>query len=239
LAENAGDPSRLVGMYLRVILECEEEGVPPLSARIVERLGRRAPTVHKAVDRLKQHRLITVDESRRLNLTRPGRRRAVAVMRKHRLAELMLVDLFGVPYDQAHREADQLQHALSDRVEQVLFRKLGYPVRSPYGNPIPGLTAIGGPPSSRRRARGQAPLATPGLSGAVVVQRIGEWVQAHNALLVELAAAGVRPGRVVTVIQRPAAVVVGGVQLPEPLARGIVVTTDLDQASGSSAQAAA
>ncbi|MBU2667963.1 metal-dependent transcriptional regulator [Actinoplanes bogorensis] len=213
-------------MYLRIILECEEEGLLPLSARIVERLGRRAPTVHKTIYRMQEHRLITIDERRHLLLTRTGRRQAVAVMRRHRLAELLLVDILGVPYEQAHPEADRLQHALSDHVEQVIFRKLGYPIRSPYGNPIPGLTAIGGPPAPRRRPRSEIALtsATPG--GTFVVDRLGEWVQ--TLLLAELTAAGVVPGRVVTITHEPNAVIVSGVCVPEPLAHGIIVTADPD-----------
>lgn len=223
-------------MYLRIILECEEEGVPPLSARIVERLGRSAPTVHMGIDRMKQQRLITVDERRRLILTRTGRPLAVAVLRRHRLAEVLLVRVLNVPYGQAHGEADRLQDALSDRVEPLLFRKLGFPTHSPYGTPIPGLQKIGGPPTSRRRIPGERALGTPGFGGVVAVTRIGEWVQAHAALMTELDAAGVRPGRIVTVAPQPGEVVVTGsgspVRLPAPLARGLFGTPRLDRATG-------
>ncbi len=221
-------------MYLRIILECEEEGVPPLSARIAERVGRSAPTVHHGIDRLKQQRLITVDERRRLVLSRTGRPRAVAVMRRHRLAELWLIRVLGVPYGQAHHEADRLQQALSDRVERAILRRLGGPARSPYGNVIPGLQQIGGDPASRRRIRGETSLDGAGRAGVVALTRVSEWAQGRTGLLAELFAAGIRVGCGLTVCRKGDEVVLGGsegeVRLPRLVARGLFVTPRLDEA---------
>ena len=60
-------------------------------------------------------------------------------MRKHRLAELLLVNVIGLPYEEAHEEACRWEHVMSNAVESKVWELLGRPTRSPYGNPIPGL----------------------------------------------------------------------------------------------------
>ena len=66
-------------------------------------------------------------------------------MRKHRLAELLLVNVIGMPYEEAHDEACRWEHVMSDAVEQRVYELLDRPTRSPYGNPIPGLDELGQP----------------------------------------------------------------------------------------------
>jgi Mn-dependent DtxR family transcriptional regulator len=87
--------------------------------------------------------LLTVEGDRHLLLTDAGRAKAVAVMRKHRLAELLLVNVIGLPYEDAHDEACRWEHVMSEAVEQRVYDLLGQPTRSPYGNPIPGLDDLG------------------------------------------------------------------------------------------------
>ena len=105
-------------MYLRTILELEEEGVTPLRARIAERLHQSGPTVSQTVNRMERDGLLTVEGDRHLLLTDLGRSHAVAVMRKHRLAELLLVNVIGLPYEEAHEEACRWEHVMSEAVEQ-------------------------------------------------------------------------------------------------------------------------
>ena len=82
-------------MYLRTIYELEEEGVTPLRARIAERLEQSGPTVSQTVARMERDGLVVVAPDRSLQMTDTGRRLATAVMRKHRLAELLLTDIIG------------------------------------------------------------------------------------------------------------------------------------------------
>jgi DtxR family Mn-dependent transcriptional regulator len=189
-------------MYLRTILELEEEGVPPLRARIAERLRQSGPTVSQTVARMERDGLLTVEGDRHLQLTPLGRGQAIAVMRKHRLAELLLVNVIGMPYEEAHEEACRWEHVMSDSVERKVYELLNRPTRSPYGNPIPGLHALGeadmtvaDTPEAERN------LAFPGLSGPVVVRRICESVQTNGEVLRQLHAAGVDPGATVLVAQ--------------------------------------
>jgi DtxR family Mn-dependent transcriptional regulator len=78
--------------YLETIWELEESGITPMRARIVERLGVSAPAVSETVARLEREGYLTLDKDRRMNLTETGRSYARSMVRRHRLAERLLVD---------------------------------------------------------------------------------------------------------------------------------------------------
>jgi DtxR family transcriptional regulator, iron-dependent repressor len=215
-------------MYLRTVLELEEEGVPPLRARIAERLHQSGPTVSQTVARMERDGLLSVENDRHLLLTEEGRAAAVAVMRKHRLAELLLVNVIGMPYEEAHEEACRWEHVMSDDVEKRVYELLNKPTRSPYGNPIPGLDVLDGAPSSGEHLdAGERNLAFPGLTGSVVVRRICESVQTNADVLRQLHAAGIDPGVTVTVAQERDAVTVDRsgdkIRLPREVASRVFV----------------
>ncbi|MFI5842291.1 metal-dependent transcriptional regulator [Catenuloplanes sp. NPDC051500] len=214
-------------MYLKTILELEEEGVPALRARIAERLHQSGPTVSQTVARMERDGLLRVENDRHLHLTDAGRHHAVSVMRKHRLAELLLVNIIGMPYEEAHEEACRWEHVMSDAVEKRVFELLNRPSRSPYGNPIPGLEALGDGPSDEVARPGERNLAFPGLTGDVVVSRICESVQTNADVLRQLHAAGVDPGAVVTVAQERDAVTIDRsgdkIKLPREVASRVFV----------------
>lgn len=130
-------------MYLRTILELEEEGIVPMRARIAERLDHSGPTVSQTVGRMERHGLVHVASDRALKLTEEGRERAVSVMRKHRLAERLLADVIGLDFAHVHEEACRWEHVMSERVERRLVQLLNSPKYSPYGNAIPGLEVLG------------------------------------------------------------------------------------------------
>src|SRR5262249_40131034 len=123
------------------------------------------------------------------------------VMRKHRLAELLLVNVIGMPYEEAHEEACRWEHVMSEAVEQRVYELLGRPTRSPYGNPIPGLSELDGADSASDAVESERNLAFPGLAGSVVVSRICESVQTDADVLRQLHLAGIDPGAMVTVAQ--------------------------------------
>src|SRR6059058_2005579 len=131
-------------MYLRTVYELEEEGIVPLRARIAERLRQSGPTVSQTVARMERDGLVTVQGDRHLELTTEGMRLATRVMRKHRLAERLLTDVIGLDWELVHAEACRWEHVMSDSVERRLLELLDHPTESPYGNPIPGLTELGG-----------------------------------------------------------------------------------------------
>ena len=130
-------------MYLRTIYELVEEGIVPLRARIAERLHQSGPTVSQTVARMERDGLVTVEGDRHLELTDEGMRLATRVMRKHRLAERLLTDVIGLPWEEVHEEACRWEHVMSEAVERRLLELLDHPTESPYGNPIPGLGELG------------------------------------------------------------------------------------------------
>jgi DtxR family Mn-dependent transcriptional regulator len=150
-------------------------------------------------------------------------------MRKHRLAELLLVNVIGMPYEEAHEEACRWEHVMSDTVEKKVYELLNRPTRSPYGNPIPGLDALGNGVTSAGGGEdgGERNLAFPGLTGQVVVRRICESVQTDSDVLRQLHAAGVDPGVTVTVAQERDGVTIDRsgdkVRLPREVASRVFV----------------
>ena len=184
-------------MYLRTILELEEENIVPLRARISERLGHSGPTVSQTVGRMERDGLVVVSDDRTLELTDAGRQKAVDVMRKHRLAERLLSDVIGLDWAYVHEEACRWEHVMSEQVERRLVELLGHPTESPYGNPIPGLDQLGDMPAKnfeqgvvglvRRLNEAGGPITG-------TVRRLAEPVQVDPELLQQLKGAGVMPG---------------------------------------------
>ncbi|QTX04006.1 metal-dependent transcriptional regulator [Agromyces archimandritae] len=184
-------------MYLRTILDLEEENIVPLRARISERLGHSGPTVSQTVARMERDGLVVVSGDRHLELTPAGRMKAVHVMRKHRLAERLLSDVIGLDWAYVHDEACRWEHVMSEQVERRLIEILGRPTESPYGNPIPALEEFGLEPAAPFLEGVIGILdAVEAADGPVtaVVRRLAEPVQFDPELLVDLKAAGVMPG---------------------------------------------
>jgi DtxR family Mn-dependent transcriptional regulator len=205
-------------MYLRTVFELEEEGIVPLRARIAERLRQSGPTVSQTVARMERDGLLTVQGDRHLQLSEKGRELATAVMRKHRLAECLLVDVIGLDYADVHEEACRWEHVMSEAVERKLLTLLGNPTVSPFGNPIPGLEALYDQQAAVPAGDASAPsaslaaLAGTGEGRTVVIRRISEQLQEDAELLRTLAEQGVRPGATMA-----ARVVEGGIALDDRL----------------------
>ncbi len=189
-------------MYLRTIFELEEEGIVPLRARIAERLGQSGPTVSQTVSRMERDGLLRIEGDRHLELTEEGRRLATRVMRKHRLAECLLVDVIGLAWEDVHIEACRWEHVMSEAVERQLVTLLEAPPACPHGNPIPALEELGAADWEGRAAalpamRDMSDAATP--SGArAVVHRISEQIQGDTDLMLKFREGGIQPGREVT-----------------------------------------
>lgn len=171
--------------YLEAILEIEEEGIPPLRARIVERLGFSATAVSEQVNRLVDQGYAELRDDRTVALTDPGRELAVSVVRRHRLAERLLVDVIGLDWEKAHKEADRWEHAISAEVEAKLVELLGDPATCPHGNPIPG---------SSYAAPNMMPLADIPVGQAFTISRIPEELEFTPGLLDFLEASKILPG---------------------------------------------
>ena len=177
--------------YLETMLALDEEGVPVIQARIAERLGRSAPSVSEMLDRLIVDGYVSRD-GRRLSLTDSGRALAEKVVRKHRLAERLLVDVIGLEWHKVHREAGRWEHVISDDVEARLVELLGDPATCPHGNPIPGSHSPAPGVDTR-------PLAETVEGERVRLVRISEEVEMNFGSLELLDEGGFIPGAVARV----------------------------------------
>ncbi|MBM6402256.1 metal-dependent transcriptional regulator [Phycicoccus sonneratiae] len=220
-------------MYLRTIFELEEEGIVPLRARIAERLGHSGPTVSQTVARMERDGLLAVAGDRHLELSEHGRLLATRVMRKHRIAERLLVDVIGLEWEYVHDEACRWEHVMSDRVERKILAILPDHQESPYGNPIPGLDELGETGETVDFRSGLSTLDAVAAEEplAVVVRRIGEPVQVDHEALALLTSAGLLPGQPARVRRDGTRVVVfhegadeaTGVSLPADIAGHVFV----------------
>ena len=185
-------------MYLRTVFELEEEGILPLRARIAERLHQSGPTVSQTVARMERDGLLTVEGDRHLELSEQGRRLATRVMRKHRLAERLLIDVIGLDWEKVHDEACRWEHVISEDVERRLVELLNTPTESPYGNPIPGLNELGVAAAAEPFRDGNEQLQDVVRSNGepirVVIERMSEEIQKDVAMMGTLRQAGIRPG---------------------------------------------
>jgi DtxR family transcriptional regulator, Mn-dependent transcriptional regulator len=179
--------------YLETILAIEEEGVPPIRARLVERLGVSAPAVSETVNRLAALGYTELRDDRTIRLTDKGRRLATTVVRRHRLAERLLTDVIGLEWEKVHREAARWEHAISADVEKKLVELLGDPVTCPHGNPIPGARA-----RTNSTPTVQLSVSEP---GRVTVARISEKLELNDDSLRLLAEARLIPGCTATVLE--------------------------------------
>jgi len=225
-------------MYLRTIFELEEEGIPPMRARIAERLGHSGPTVSQTIARMERDGLVSLSRDRHLVLSEEGQHQATRVMRKHRLAERLLSDVIGLDWEYVHDEACRWEHVMSDSVERKILAMLPEHRESPYGTPIPGVEELlgGDEEPSDDYLTGLMNLVEvvdAKLGGDFRVRRIGEPAQVDREALSLLTSARLRPGEVVWVteagaegsvlVTRSGAAAADGVTLPLDVAQHVFV----------------
>ena len=124
--------------YLEAIFQLEEEGQRILQARISERLGLAPATVSEGVKRLVAEGYVEVRGGRDLELTERGRALAETLVRRHRLAERMLVDILGIRWHLCHDLAEDWEKVMTAEVEEAILERLEGAPTCPHGNPIPG-----------------------------------------------------------------------------------------------------
>jgi DtxR family Mn-dependent transcriptional regulator len=183
--------------YLETILELEESGIPPMRARIVERLKVSAPAVSETVRRLEREGYVTLTPSRQIALTTKGRHYATSILRRHRLAERLLTDVIKIPWSEVHEEAGRLEHAISPSLEAHLVRLLGDPGTCPHGNPIPGSANAVDPGPLE-------PVIDLSAGDRGIVRRIDEELEARFERMQALEAAGLIPGSEFTIVSADA-----------------------------------
>jgi len=123
--------------YAKAIFTLEERNGSASTNDLAALLDVRPGSVSGMLRKLSTLGLVEHERYRGVRLTDKGRRVALEVIRHHRLLELFLVENLGMTSDEVHAEAEVLEHALSDELEELIARKLGDPTVDPHGEQIP------------------------------------------------------------------------------------------------------
>jgi DtxR family Mn-dependent transcriptional regulator len=130
-------PTRATEDYLKTIYGLASSGEPVTTGAVAQRLGLSSPSVSAMIKRLESLQLLERRTDSGLRLTAQGEHAALRVVRRHRLLETFLARVLGMAWDEVHAEAEILEHALSDRLEERIDIALGHPTHDPHGDPIP------------------------------------------------------------------------------------------------------
>jgi DtxR family Mn-dependent transcriptional regulator len=181
--------------YLKVIYDLTSSGEPASTTALAARLGVSPASVTGMVQKLARLKspLVLYRKHHGVLLTAAGKRAALEVIRHHRLLETWLVQSLGYSWDRVHGEAEQLEHVISDEMEQRISSALGDPERDPHGDPIPSRDLC-------MPADHSVPLAELHAGQAAVVHRVHSQ---EPRLLRHLEQLGVTPGIEVKVLNPP------------------------------------
>jgi len=181
----------VIAHYLEAIYYIRAEGEPVRSARLADWLSVSRPTVTVALRRMTRDGMVRLNAHKEIELTARGDGAAAAIVRRHRIMERWLSDVLGLDWVTADTEAERLEHAVSEVVEETLYRSLGRPKTCPHGNPIPGH-------STMRANELRLSALRPGDTGTIT--RISEVAQREAPPLLQyLHERGLHPGTRVTV----------------------------------------
>ena len=139
MAKSLASPtlSRSIEDYLKVIYRLEQESGSAQTSAIAEALSIAPPSVSGMVKRLADAGLVTHVPYRGVELTDAGRQQALKMLRRHRILESYLIEHLGYDWDDVHQEAEQMEHAVSDRLVDRIDTFLNHPDVDPHGDPIP------------------------------------------------------------------------------------------------------
>src|SRR5271167_4566688 len=190
--------------YLQSLFWLQEAGLPMTGANLARAMQLSAPTVHEMVGRLERDGYITRDRARTIAFTASGAEHAEGIVRRHRLIERFLTDVLGIPWDEVHEEAENLEHGMSPVLEERMLAAIGDAKTCPHGHPIVAGARLSG-----------VPLADVEIGASVRVLRFEN--EAED-LLHYLKTAGLEPGLEGTLAERDSehvAVLAAGGQLIE------------------------
>jgi DtxR family Mn-dependent transcriptional regulator len=178
--------------YLEAIYRLEREGPGVSTSGLATELGVSPASVSGMLKKLDSDGYIEHRARGEAKLTPRGLDVGVRVIRRHRLAERLLTDVLGMPWDEVHAEACKLEHAISASVELRLIEVLGDPKVCPHGHPIP-------PADGSDPPHPDVPLAQVQAGEGAVVYGVTEEVP---EILRYLAEVGLRPGVRIEVIEK-------------------------------------
>jgi len=176
--------------YLSLIYVLERDNETVVGVHLAEMLGVTPPTVTNTLKRMMRDDLILMDETG-THLTKLGWESARTVLRRHMLMELMMVN--KLPWSKLHREAHNLEHAISAEAEEAVYKELGQPKTCPHGNPLPGYEDA---------VAAWRPLTSFSPKDIVIIRRIHEIAEQNLELMAYLEEKGIMPGVHVKIIEK-------------------------------------
>jgi DtxR family Mn-dependent transcriptional regulator len=124
--------------YLKTVYaHTEWQDAPITPSQLAAKLGIAPSSVTEMVKKLAAAGYVSHVPYGAVRLTDAGTRRALAMVRRHRLIETWLVQEFGYGWDEVHDEAEVLEHTISDRLLEGIDERLGRPRFDPHGDAIP------------------------------------------------------------------------------------------------------
>ena len=191
--------------YLEAVYRLEREGPGVTTSGLASQLGVAPASVSGMLKKLDKDGFVEYVARGEVKLTRRGLEVAVNVLRRHRLAERLLTDVLGMPWDEVHSEACMLEHAISQRVEDRLIALLGDPQTCPHGQPIP-------PRDLSDPVRVGVPLAQIDAGRHATVSGVSEEMPEMLRYLGEV---GLRPGAELSIVDKaplggPVTIEIGG-----------------------------
>lgn len=123
--------------YVEAIYKLQEASGVAKTSDLAKELRVVPGSVTNTIEHLKKHGLVQHEPYRGVKLTSEGKKMALGVLRRHRLAERLLTDILGGKWGEVHESACKLEHALTRSVTRLLEKRLGNPRYCPHGNPIP------------------------------------------------------------------------------------------------------
>jgi DtxR family Mn-dependent transcriptional regulator len=190
--KNESHPTPTIEDYLAILYVMERDGEQVIAARLAEALDVAPPTVTVTLKRMERDGWIANDPHKGIHLTETGCEAASSVIRRHMLTEWMLARMLKIPWSNVHAEADNLEHSISDEIEDRMRATLNDPQTCPHGNPLPGYEHI---------ATDWVPLTDIPAGEKVVIRCIHEAAEDNHELLQFLEAHGILPGAHVVVTE--------------------------------------
>lgn len=140
-SHQSGPASESIDDYLKAIFHLGGAERRIGSNQIAERLGVAPASVTNMVQKLAAAKdsYLDYERHRGVLLSATGRKRALEIVRHHRLIETFLYEVLGYPISELHDEAERLEHFISERFEASVDAKLGHPTRDPHGHCIPAM----------------------------------------------------------------------------------------------------
>lgn len=181
--------------YLKAFIKLGQPAEKSISTNaLASHLETSAPSVTDMLKKLSDKHLITYQRYHGASLTEEGLRLATSLIRKHRLWEVFLNQSLGMPWDEIHEIAEELEHIQSDYLIDSLDKFLGNPKFDPHGDPIPN-------------AQGKYTLRTQVTLSDLRVGQTGKVVGVkddNNAFLKHLSGKGIQLGKSIEVLARDA-----------------------------------